>query len=298
MVLLLHGFPEFWYSWRYQIPALAASNYHVVAPDMRGYGQSDAPKDPHLYTSHHLVGDLVGLLDALEEKRVFVVGHDWGAMVAWDLCLLRPDLVKAVVALSVPFFPRSPKSSSIKGYWNTLGEGFYMCRFQKPGRAERDFARIGTTASLSKLLFPPRSSFIAPKDKELMDSISMPKKLPQWISDADLRFYAQTYEKSGWTGALNLYRAMEKSWELTAPWTNVGVKTPALFIAGEKDLVMGFPGVKAYVNRNFKSFVPNLKEIVMLKNGGHFIQQEQPDKVNELIIAFFHEQTLASGSRL
>lgn len=173
-----------------------------------------------------------------------------------------------------------------------------MRRFQKVGRAEKDFARIGTTATLSKILFPPRNSFIAPKDKELMDSIPMPKKLPSWISDADLRYYAQTYEKSGWTGALNLYRAMERSWELMAPWTNIGVKTPALFIAGDKDLVMGFPGVKAYVGRNFKSFVPNLKEVVMLKGGGHFIQQEQPARVNELLIAFLHEQTLTSSSKL
>jgi pimeloyl-ACP methyl ester carboxylesterase len=129
MVLLLHGFPEFWYSWRFQIPALAEAGYHVVAPDLRGYGQSDAPKSAQAYTSCHLVGDLVGLLDALEEKRVFVVGHDWGAMVAWDLCLLRPDCVKAVVCLSVPFFPRSPKGSAIKGYYETVGEGFYMCRY-------------------------------------------------------------------------------------------------------------------------------------------------------------------------
>jgi len=243
------------------------------------------------------VGDLVGLLDALEEKRVFVVGHDWGAVMAWDLCLFRPECVKGVVCLSVPFFPRMAKGSAIREYYESVGEGFYMCRFQKPGRAERDFARIGTTATLSKLLFPPRNSFIAPRDKELMDFIPMPKKLPPWISDADLRYYAQTYEKSGWTGALNLYRAMEKSWELKAPWTNVGVKTTALFIAGDKDIVMGFPGVRAYVSRNFKSFVPNLKEIVTLK-GGHFIQQEQPERVNELIVNFLHEQTLASSSNL
>ena len=107
---------------------LADAGYHVVAPDLRGYGQSDAPRNPELYTAFHLVGDLIGLLDMLGEKKVFVVGHDWGAMVAWDLCLLRPDRVRAIVALSVPFFPRSSKGSDIKTYNETLGEGFYMCR--------------------------------------------------------------------------------------------------------------------------------------------------------------------------
>lgn len=207
------------------------------------------------------------------------------------------------IAVNVNSFSDSPQkfvsimTRQVEFHRDSVSSTVDVYRFQKYGRAERDFARIGTTATLSKLLFPPRNNFIAPKDKELMDSIPMPKKLPSWISDADLRYYAQTFEKSGWTGALNLYRAMDKSWELMAPWTNIGVKTPALFIAGDKDLVMGFPGVKAYVGRNFKSFVPNLKEVVTLK-GGHFIQQEQPAAVNELLIGFLNEQTLASSSKL
>lgn len=173
----------------------------------------------------------------------------------------------------------------------------YFCRFQKPGRAERDFARIGSTATLSKLLFPAKTTMTAPKDKELMDSIPMPKKLPPWFTDTDLRFYAEVYEKSGFTGSLNLYRAMDRSWELKAPWTNVGVQTPALFVAGDKDLVMGFPGVKAHVSKKMKSVVPNLKDVVFLK-GGHFIHQEQPARINELITAYFQEQTLATSSKL
>jgi pimeloyl-ACP methyl ester carboxylesterase len=129
-VLLLHGFPECWYTWRYQIPALAEAGFHVVAPDLRGYGQTDVPEDRELYTTLHVVGDLVGLLDALEEKGpVLVAAHDWGASVAWDLCLFRPDRVKAIVCLSVPFRPRLPGASSIKRLFDILGEGFYQCRY-------------------------------------------------------------------------------------------------------------------------------------------------------------------------
>lgn len=175
--------------------------------------------------------------------------------------------------------------------------GYAICRFQKPGRAERDFARIGTTAALSKLLFGPTKNMTAPKGKELMESIPMPKKLPPWITDSDLQYYVQNYEKAGFTGALNLYRCMDKTWELKAPWTRTGVRTPALFITGDRDLIMGFPGVKAYVSKNFKLLVPNLKEAVILK-GGHFIQQEQPARVNELLIAYFQDQTLTSSSKL
>lgn len=129
-VLLLHGFPEFWYSWRYQIPVLVDAGFHAIAPDLRGYGQTDAPKEQDQYTTMHLVGDLVGLLDALgKTKPVLIAGHDWGATVAWDLCLFRPDRVKAIVALGVPFLPRLPPPRS--GHHQLIdlfGEGFYIAR--------------------------------------------------------------------------------------------------------------------------------------------------------------------------
>lgn len=285
--LLLHGFPEFWWSWRYQIPALVEAGYHVVVPDLRGCGQTESPSDAGSYTTLNVVGDLVGLLDALGEKRVFVVGHDWGATVAWDLCLFRPDLVKAVVCFSFPFRPRMPDGGPLKRLREILGEGFFQIRFQEPGRAERDFEKTGTKLSLAKILYTgARDIFIAPEGKELMESLPTPERQPPWISDFDIQFYVEDKEKSGWTGGLNYYRCMDKTYELKAPWTGAVLNTKALFIAGKDDLVIKLPGLQVYVDNNFKNFVPNLQDIVYLE-GGHFIQQEQPTKINELLIAFF-----------
>src|SRR3954454_18003659 len=140
LVVLLHGFPESWYSWRHQLAALAEAGYRAVAPDQRGFGQTDRPADPAHYTQLHLVGDLIGLLDALGEARAVVVGHDWGAPVAWHTALLRPDRVRGVVGLSVPYRPRG-SASPLAAYRAAFGEGFYQLYFQTPGVAEAEFAR-------------------------------------------------------------------------------------------------------------------------------------------------------------
>lgn len=129
-VLLLHGFPELWYSWRHQIVFLSSAGYRVIAPDLRGYGDSDAPPSSESYTTLHIVGDLVGLLDELGIEKVLLVGHDWGALIAWYFCLFRPDKIKASVILSVQFFPRNPATPFIEGFKAVLGEQFYMVRFQ------------------------------------------------------------------------------------------------------------------------------------------------------------------------
>ncbi|KAI3501659.1 hypothetical protein L1887_29596 [Cichorium endivia] len=140
IVLLIHGFPELWYSWRQQIIYLAAHGYRAVAPDLRGYGDTTgAPiDDPTKFTSLHVVGDLVALIDALGADKVFVVGHDWGAMLAWRLCLFRPDKVKALVNLSVQFTPRNPKRKITENIRAAYGDDHYICRFQEPGEIESD----------------------------------------------------------------------------------------------------------------------------------------------------------------
>jgi len=166
-----------------------------------------------------------------------------------------------------------------------------VCRFQEPGRAERDFERTGTKISLGKMLYAgARDIFVAPEDKELMESLPWPKEQPPWITDFDIQLYTEDKEKSGWTGGLNYYRCMDKSHELKAPWIGAGLSTKALFIAGDEDLVIKFPALREYVDKNLKKFVPNLKDIVYL-SGGHFIQQEQAAKVNELLIDFLKEHS-------
>ncbi|XP_056163685.1 uncharacterized protein LOC115689403 isoform X2 [Syzygium oleosum] len=131
LILFIHGFPELWYTWRHQILGLAALGFRAVAPDLRGYGDSDAPAPADAYTALHVVGDLVALLDAVAaEEKAFVVGHDWGAMMAWYLCLLRPDRVKALVNLSVPWMPRNPGRKPLDGYRAACGDDYYICRFQ------------------------------------------------------------------------------------------------------------------------------------------------------------------------
>uniref|UniRef100_A0A803R340 AB hydrolase-1 domain-containing protein n=1 Tax=Cannabis sativa TaxID=3483 RepID=A0A803R340_CANSA len=141
-ILFLHGFPELWYSWRHQMLSLSSLGFRAIAPDLRGYGDTDAPPSPDSYSALHIVGDLVGLLDHMGLDQVFLVGHDWGAIIAWYFCLFRPDRIKALVNLSVPFFRRDPTINFVEKFRAALGDDFYMCRFQISGEAEEDFYGI------------------------------------------------------------------------------------------------------------------------------------------------------------
>ncbi|KAJ6288370.1 hypothetical protein OIU76_024373 [Salix suchowensis] len=247
LVLLLHGFPEFWYSWRHQITFLASHGYHVVAPDLRGCGDSDSPLSPTSYTVLHLAGDLVGLLDYFGEQQAFVVGHDWGAVLGWHLSLLRPDRVKGLIAMSVPYFPRDPVAKAIESFRERFGDGFYISQFQEPGRAERAFARYDY-----------------------------------------LTVYADKFEESGFTGALNYYRAMDLNWELSAPWQGAKVTVPTKCIVGDKDIGFDAYRTREYVRGDtFKGLVPDL-EVVILE-GHHFIHEERAHEVSQEILTFLQK---------
>jgi pimeloyl-ACP methyl ester carboxylesterase len=301
LVLMCHGFPESWYSWRHQIDALAAAGFHAVAPDMRGYGKSDAPEPIDQYTMFHLVGDMVGLLDALKAPTAVIVGHDWGANVAWQAARLRPDRFRAVAALSVPFRPRGPvPPTSIMP--QTADAQFYMLYFQQPGLAEAELERDPRT-TVANMLYGASGEGVAaiaaaapssgaaasigmvPRGGGMLRGPGAPATLPAWLSNADLDFYAGEFKRSGFRGGLNYYRNLDRNWELMAPFADVRVTVPALYIAGDRDLVVSFPGMDQLLP-NLKHFVPELRNMLMLPGCGHWTQQERPSEVNAAIIDF------------
>ena len=290
LVVLCHGFPESWYSWRHQIPALAEAGYHVVAPDQRGYGKTTQPEEIDQYTQFHLVGDLVGLLDGLGEEQAGVVGHDWGAPVAWNSALLRPDRFRAVAALSVPFGPPHPSISPMKGMKAMFGENFfYILYFQTPGVAEHELYKDVRTTML-KLLYgasgdsgrEPGMASPAPKRAGFLDQMKDPKELPPWLTEDDLDFFAAEFEEAGFFGGLNWYRNMDRTWSLMGAFAGSQIQQPALFVSGTRDLARP-PMIEA-----MKANVPNLREIVWLEDCGHWTQQERPNEVNDALIGFLN----------
>ncbi|XP_027353259.1 uncharacterized protein LOC113863760 isoform X2 [Abrus precatorius] len=288
VVLFLHGFPELWYTWRHQLLYLSAMGYRAIAPDLRGYGDTDAPPSASSYSALHIVGDLVGLLDGLGIDRVFLVGHDWGAAIAWYFCLLRPDRVKALVNMSVVFRPRNPTRKPIPTLRALMGDNYYICRFQQPGEAEEEFARAGTARIMKTFLCSrdPRPPSV-PKEIGFGGSSKLNTALPSWLSEEDVNYYATKFDQKGFTGGLNYYRAMDLTWELTAPWTGVQIKVPVKFIVGDLDITYNTPGVREYIhNGGFKREVPFLQELVVMEGVAHFINQERPEEISAHIYDF------------
>ncbi|XP_037449431.1 epoxide hydrolase A-like [Triticum dicoccoides] len=282
-VLLLHGFPELWLSWRHQMAALAARGFRALAPDLRGFGDSSAPADPAAYTILHVVGDVVALLDHLRLTKVVVVGHDLGGQAAWHLCLFRPDRVRAVVALGVPFFPRSP--GPVSEMFAARGDGFYITQYQEPGRTERAFNRYAAATVLKKFYSIKFDDLTAPPGVEIIDFLESSSSPLPWMTEEELGQYAEKFQKSGFTGPLNYYRMMDTNWMLTAPWHGAKITVPAKFIGGEKDTGVQSFGIKHYIESGaFKFSVPDLE--VAIIEGHHYLQQEQAERVNSEILSF------------
>ena len=295
LVLLLHGFPEPWYSWRHQLTVLAQAGYHTVAPDQRGYGQTDRPTEVDQYTQLHLVGDIIGLLDALQEKQAVIIGHDLGAVVAWNAALMRPDRVRGVAGLSVPYIPRGPVDF-LTAMCSMLSERFFMAYFQQPGVAEAEFERdvrktirtflYSASGDVPPDKIPPH--WIVPQAGGLLDIMLAPETLPAWLTEHDIDYYSSELERTGFSGMLNWFRTLRKSWELMAPWAGAQLYTPALFIIGERDSFLNYPGSQDLV-ANLNAFTPQLREPLLLPGCGHWVHQERSAKVNAALIAFLGE---------
>ena len=295
LVLLCHGFPECWYSWRHQLEALARAGYHAVAPDMRGYGRSDAPPAVESYTLLHLVGDMTALLDALGRKRAVIVGHDWGSMVAWTAAQLRPDRFPAVVGMSVPFLPRMPIKPIAMMKAMAGDRFFYILYFQEPGKAEaeldpraRDMMR-GMLFTASGSVDPNHyKNFSLPKTAKFMDGMVIPEKLPDWLAEADLEVYVREFERTGFRGGLNWYRNFDRNWELLAAFGDRRITVPALFIGGLRDAVVTgpeFAGPSPAVQM-MASFCDDLRGTVLIEGAGHWNQQEAPAETNAALLDF------------
>src|SRR5271168_2245613 len=297
LVVLCHGFPESWYSWRHQLQALSEAGFHAVAPDMRGYGQTDKPAAIDQYTLLHSIGDVVGLLDALGAEQAVIAGHDWGAPLAWAAAVLRPDRFRAVIALSGPFGPRaqSRPTTAMPQKGDML---FYQLYFQTPGVAEAEFERdvrltirtmlysaSGDAPRLIASVVDRDAVGMVHRERGFLARMANPESLPTWLSEADVDFYAAEFARTGFRGGLNWYRNIDRNWELLAPFAGAKVTVPALYVAGERDLVLAFPGAAEMVGK-LPTVFPRLRETIMLPGCGHWTQQERPEQVNAAMIGF------------
>ncbi|TNM49522.1 alpha/beta hydrolase [Nocardioides albidus] len=295
LVLLVHGFPESWYSWRYQLPALAEAGYRAVAIDVRGYGGSSAPEAIEDYRMLRHVADNVAVVEALGEDSAVVVGHDWGAPIAWASAQLRPDVFRAVAGLSVPFSPAGPTRPTDAFAAMGGDEEFYISYFQEPGRAEAEieadvrdwllgmyFTASGEGVRAAKEAGLGPSALIAPGGR-MQDRFVRPDELPAWLTEDDLDFYVGEFERSGFSGPLNRYRNVDRDWEDLSVWGYHPIQVPALFVGGSLD------GPTRWGSRSIDRFdrtLPRLTRSEILPGCGHWVQQERPDEVNALLLEF------------
>jgi pimeloyl-ACP methyl ester carboxylesterase len=291
LVLLVHGWPESWYSWRHQLSALAAAGYHAVAPDMRGYGKSDKPTAVEDYDIHHVTADLVGILDALGEKQAVLIGHDWGAIVTWHAMLLHPQRFTAHVAMSVPYSGRGPQSI-VQSLQQAMGDNFYyILYFQEPGVAEKEFD-ADPRGILSRLYLSPDSPREPPQitDRKRaaggwIPRMGAPKGLPAWLTQADLDYYVTEFKEAGFRGGINYYRNFHRNWETTPQLSGAKIDKPVLFIAGDKDTVIRGATADA-LRASMKEAVPGLRDVKLIPNTGHWVQQERAAETNAAILEF------------
>lgn len=287
LVIFMHGFPDLAISWRHQMEAVAEAGYRAIAPDMRGYGASDAPEDPALYSQFYIAGDIVGLIDHLGEEDAVLVGHDMGANADWAMATFVPHRVRGAVVLSIPQKPRGTQPPVA-----SAPERFYQKLFQEVGAEEADllanvkrfipgiFDRLSGSSERGA---PP--TLMVPEGKHFSDLFEPPSKTPAWMTDDDLTTYIETFERTGFRGALNWYRNIDDNWRTAAPWSPGHVRVPAAFIIGTADVAWALFKDNGVIDSQ-RERVPNLLEMRVLDGVGHWIAQEAPDEVNDLILTF------------
>lgn len=296
-VLFLHGFPETSHSWRHQIRDLAAVGYRAIAPDLRGYGGTAGPHALEAYSVFDGVGDVVGLLDALGIEKAVLVGNDWGSTLAWSTALVRPDRVRGVAAIGVPFMDASPMPPSQLFPQNDEAL-FYTHYFQQEGVAEAEFE--GDIALTLRKIFFAASSDAGPRvlgdgtpnpfsmvsrQDGLLGALPDPKTLPGWLDESDLQNYVAAFTASGFRGALNYYRNLDANWRLQRAFAGRPVEVPAVYMVGDRDVGLSMPGMREII-ASMKDRIPGLTRSVFIEKCGHWAPQEQPRVVTDIVLAF------------
>lgn len=291
LVVLVHGWPESWFSWRHQIQALAEAGCRVVAPDMRGYGSTDAPPAVEDYDIRQLAGDIVGIVDALGEEKAVLVGHDWGAIVAWHTALLHPHRFAGLVAMSVPYRGR-PTRPDDETWKEKFGDRFfYVLYHQTPGVAEAEYD-ADPYGLLLRLYQSPGAPREAPEitDRHYqaggwLKRLGKPKALPDWLTEDELDYFAVELRRAGFRGGLNYYRNLRRNWEITTELEGATVEMPTLFIGGAGDSVLAGATREQLVD-TLGTVCQDLRDVVLLPEAGHWIQQERPQEVNAALLSF------------
>ncbi|MBS0383997.1 MAG: alpha/beta hydrolase [Proteobacteria bacterium] len=294
LVVMVHGFPESWYSWRCQMAPLAAAGFTACAIDVRGYGGSDKPQPVEAYAMKEMTADVAGVIDALSPSApAVVIGHDWGAPIAWHTAVLHPRKVRAVAGLSVPYVGVPPVSLNqiIKAMFTDQGRFFYMEYFQKEGVAEAAF-EADVRGGLRKLYYAGcGDSGLAWGGAEkkygddLLTGMVDPNPFPQWLSSDDIDYFVHEFEASGFRGPLNRYRNNDRDWEMMRKVADAKVHQPALFVCGDRDLVLRmFGGDAAAAEARLRDNCTDVRGFHILPGIGHWTQQEAPDQTTGLII--------------
>ncbi len=287
-VVMCHGWPELWYSWRHQLRALSEAGFRAIAPDMRGYGETDAPADPAQYRTSVICADIAGLLDALRIDKAVIVGHDWGGYHIWQFGLRYPERTARLVGLNTPYSPPGPipSTQALHAAFGEGDRGYYMLYNQKPGQPEAEF-EADLRGNIAKVMHP----YTRAQDLWTMatlggDGSGMYTRIPappadkMLLTEADLDVYVKAFERSGSRGAFNWYRAIDLNWEDSRALPDSTIRVPAMMVTAENDLIL-----RPEAAEPMRQWIPDLR-IEHIKNCAHWTQQERPEEVNRLLIDF------------
>lgn len=295
LIVMVHGFPESWYSWRHQLAPFAAAGFTACAMDVRGYGGSDKPHAVEAYAMKEMAADVEGVIAALSPSQpAIIIGHDWGAPIVWHTALLHPARVRAVAGLSVPYFalPPAPLNQIFKAMFTDQGTFFYMSYFQDEGVAEAEF-EADVRGALRKLYYASSANSDGrwgarekPVGEPMLQGLDDPNPFPGWLSETDIDYYVSEFERSGFRGPINRYRNFERDWAMMKVHGAHTIRQPSLFIAGAQDMVLKMfgDGDVAGIEARMRENMSNLRGVHIVPNCGHWTQQETPEATTGLLI--------------